>query len=92
MTWRAAWAAVNARTALAGKALWQALPEILTAGAFLAGWFLLTYGLAGLTTRGLVTSDTNQSDRRLQPLVIGALVLFVAAFVTALVLGEPWSA
>jgi hypothetical protein len=48
MTAIAMWRRVDEHTAVVGKAIVEALPEILTAMAFLGGWLLLTYGVARL--------------------------------------------
>lgn len=50
MTLRAVLQRCDAAIDRAGRAVWRAVPEILTAGAFLGGWLLVTAGVVRLTS------------------------------------------
>jgi membrane associated rhomboid family serine protease len=67
------------------------LPQVDIMAHLGGGLVGLALGLLGLSTRGLSAEHPEPDDRRLQPWVIVAIAVHVAALVTAIAMGRPWA-
>ncbi len=67
------------------------LPQVDLMAHLGGGVVGLALGLAGLSTRGLAADGADTSDRRLQPWVLGVILVHAGAFALALATGRPWA-